>query len=109
MRGDVFLMTRARRVDQNQKEIVAALRAAGCRVFCSHAVGAGLPDLLVWSPYTQRIHLLEVKSIKGHVTKKQILFFVEWADAADAGLLTAPRSVDEALRNVGANLTDESG
>jgi hypothetical protein len=38
---------RAARVDANQAEIVAALRAAGCAVQPLHTVGQGVPDLLV--------------------------------------------------------------
>lgn len=40
-------MRRAARVDDNQREIVAALRAAGATVQPLHAVGQGCPDLLV--------------------------------------------------------------
>ncbi len=38
-----------RRVDTNQKDIVSALRNAGYFVYCQHAHGRGLPDLLVCS------------------------------------------------------------
>jgi hypothetical protein len=40
-------MRRAAKVDRNQAEIVAALRAAGATVQPLHAVGQGCPDLLV--------------------------------------------------------------
>ena len=40
-------MRRAARVDANQPEIVAALRAIGATVQHLHAVGQGCPDLLV--------------------------------------------------------------
>ena len=40
-------MRRIARVDRNQAEIVAALRAAGATVQPLHAVGQGCPDLLV--------------------------------------------------------------
>ena len=40
-------MRRAAKVDANQGAVVAALRAAGCSVQCLHAVGGGVPDLLV--------------------------------------------------------------
>ena len=95
-------MSRAKRTDANQAEIVAALRDVGCVVHCTHAVGGGFTDLVAWSPYTQRIHLLEAKTKRGRKTKKQLEFFAKWAAAVDAGLLTAPRSVDEALADVGA-------
>lgn len=51
----------AARTDANQASIVRDLRAAGCMVLSLHRVGDGCPDLLVWSPYTRRLHLLEVK------------------------------------------------
>ena len=40
-------MRRAARVDRNQAEIVVALRAGGASVQPLHAVGKGVPDLLV--------------------------------------------------------------
>jgi hypothetical protein len=40
-------MRRAAKVDANQGEIVAALRACGCSVESLAAVGKGVPDLLV--------------------------------------------------------------
>lgn len=40
-------MRRAAKVDRNQPEIVAALRAVGASVQPLHAVGQGCPDLLV--------------------------------------------------------------
>jgi hypothetical protein len=49
----------AARVDANQPEIVAGLRAAGCTVAAAHAVGRGFPDLVVG--YRGCTYLLEVK------------------------------------------------
>lgn len=40
-------MRRAAKVDQNQSDIVAALRKAGCYVEPLHMVGGGCPDLFV--------------------------------------------------------------
>jgi len=50
---------RRRKVDANQAEIVAALRAAGCSVVDLSAVGDGCPDLLVGRGFQN--FLLEVK------------------------------------------------
>ena len=50
---------RAARVDANQPEIVEALRKAGASVECLHAVGKGVPDLLVG--YRGSTVLMEVK------------------------------------------------
>ena len=52
-------MRRIARVDANQREVVAALRAAGASVQLLHAVGEGCPDLLVG--YKGLNMLLEVK------------------------------------------------
>lgn len=52
-------MRRAAKVDANQAEIVAALRAVGATVQPLHAVGQGCPDLLVG--YRGINFLLEVK------------------------------------------------
>lgn len=52
-------MRRASRVDVNQREVVAALRGAGATVQPLHAVGEGVPDLLVG--YKGLNLLLEVK------------------------------------------------
>lgn len=50
---------KAARVDANQQEIVAALRAAGCTVVSLATVGGGVPDLLVGRGGQN--YLLEVK------------------------------------------------
>ena len=52
-------MRRAAKTDANQREVVAALRAAGASVQLLHAVGEGCPDLLVG--YKGLNMLLEVK------------------------------------------------
>lgn len=50
---------RRARVDDNQAEIVAALRGVGASVELLHRVGGGCPDLLVG--YRGRNFLIEVK------------------------------------------------
>lgn len=55
-----FVTTKwARRADGNQKDIVQALRDAGCRVVPTHTIGQGFPDLVV--DYHGRTCLIEVK------------------------------------------------
>lgn len=49
----------AAKVDENQKEVVAAFRAAGATVLHLHTVGGGCPDLLVG--YNGLSKLVEVK------------------------------------------------
>lgn len=52
-------MKRAARIDANQKQIVAALRQAGCSVQSLAPVGKGCPDLVVGRD--GRNFLIEVK------------------------------------------------
>lgn len=84
----------AKRVDANQAEIVAALRAAGCSVFCTHETAHGFPDLVV--ARDRRTILLEVKSPGGKMTPGQLAFFDDWR-----GEVYVVRSVDDALRAIG--------
>jgi len=57
---------RAAKVDDNQKDIVRALRAMGASVCSLSAVGQGCPDLLVG--YRHKNYLFEVKN-KGGLDK----------------------------------------
>ena len=52
-------MRRARRVDGNQAEIVAALRQSGCSVEVLSDVGRGVPDILAARANVN--YLIEVK------------------------------------------------
>lgn len=84
-----------RRTDSNQAEIVAALRQAGASVFSLHAVGRGVPDLLVG--FRGNNYLLEVKSEKGKLTEDQEKWINNWR-----GHVAIVRSVGEALKSIGA-------
>lgn len=53
-------MSRARRIDDNQKAIVAAYRALGASVQSLASVGRGTPDLLVG--FRGKDFLIEVKN-----------------------------------------------
>lgn len=108
-------MRHAARTDRNQAEIVKALRAAGCSVQCLHAVGGGVPDLLVGlrarrvfaSPTGDRYEvreplaiLLEVKDgtkppSERQLTPDQVRWHREWR-----GPVAVVTTVDEALRAV---------
>lgn len=95
----------ASRTDQNQKAIVAALRAAGYSVCCLHAAGhggaPGTPDLLVGGAdkTTGALcnWLLEVKAVGGRLTPAQWEWHAEWRGQVDV-----VRTVDDALMAVGA-------
>ncbi len=69
----------AHRVDANQKTIVAALRLAGCDVLHTHTLAYGAPDLLVWSPHTGSLHLLELKTEAGKLTEDEQDFHRRWS------------------------------
>lgn len=92
-------MRRAAKVDANQSEIVDALRRVGASVQPLHAVGAGVPDLLVG--YGFRNHLLEVKDgskppSARKLTKKQ----VEWHEVWRGSVLTVT-SPEDAIEQLG--------
>lgn len=95
-------MRRDAKVDTNQKAIVEALRAAGRKVRLTHRLGDGYVDLTVWSPFTARIYLGEVKSLMGQLTPAEQDFHDDWEEAAEHGQLCIWRTVDEALDAVGA-------
>lgn len=81
----------ARKVDDNQADIVAALRAVGQQVVLMHAVGGGFPDIIACR--NGRAHFIEIKSAKGRLTPAQKVFFAEWQGPE----IRIVRSVDEAI------------
>lgn len=88
-------MRYAAKVDANQPEIVAALRAVGASVRPIHTLGAGVPDLLVgWRGGN---YLLEVKTPTGELTPAERKFAECWR-----GQAATVRSVDDALQAIGA-------
>ena len=88
-------MRRAARVDDNQKEIVAALRKEGATVECLHAVGKGCPDLLVG--FNGVNILMEVKDGKKSISQRKLTDDqVKWHDEWKGQKIVA-KSVAEAL------------
>lgn len=67
---------RARKVDGNQSEVVAALRKVGCEVLDLSRVGSGCADLLVRLGF--RLKLLEVKRPGGKLNKVQQEWHRRW-------------------------------
>lgn len=88
------LRTTPRRVDANQPEIVEALRGIGCSVIDLSAIGKGCPDLLVYSPSTQKVLLFEVKNpkAKGKLNKLQQKWIDTWQ-----GQVAVVWTVEEAI------------
>lgn len=71
---------RAARVDDNQADVVAALRAIGASVTPTHAVGGGFPDLVVG--WRCRTYLLEVKDGRKPPSRRRLTAAqVEWHEA----------------------------
>jgi Holliday junction resolvase len=86
-------MTRPR-TDNNQGEIVQALRAAGATVAITSGVGQGFPDLVVGINNTN--YLVEVKYHSAPLTEDEIEFLRKWR-----GHYKVVRSVEEAIRMIG--------
>ena len=88
-------MRRAARVDENQRDVVAALRKIGA--FVSYLpVGFGVPDLLVG--YKGQTFLMEVKNKDGRnrMTQGQIEFHNRWI----GGALFIVRTPEAAIKAV---------
>jgi len=69
---------RAARIDDNQPDVVEGLRAAGCRVQITSALGQGFPDLLVGAPWGE-LFLVEVKDPAQPPSKQRLtLDEAEW-------------------------------
>lgn len=88
-------MRRANRIDDNQNDIVAALRKAGATVRII-SQGEGIPDLLVG--FRGETILLEVKDgnkppSARTLTDAEKKFFDEW----EGGLCMVVKSVEDAL------------
>ena len=88
-------MRLAARVDDNQKDIVEALRAIGATVRVV-TQGGGIPDLLVG--FRGHTVLMEVKDGRKKpsarkLTEAEEKFFLEWR----GGMLAIVESVDDAL------------
>ncbi len=94
-----------RKTDANHTTISGALRDVGASVSSLHAVGGGLPDLLVGrsSPcpccgmHYPQTYVIEIKTERGTLTKPQLAWRADWR-----GQLAVVRTIDEALAAVGA-------
>jgi hypothetical protein len=102
-------MRRAARVDENQSEIVAALRYAGASVLHLHQVGGGAPDVLASGilecpDCRHRMasnFLIEIKDgskppSRQKLTPDEQEFHDNWR-----GQVAIARTIDDALRIVG--------
>lgn len=69
-------MRRRAKVDLNQPQIVAALRAAGWKVRHTHTIGQGFPDLC--ASVDGLNVLVEVKMPGEKLTPDEAVFWEEW-------------------------------
>jgi len=83
---------RAAKIDQNQVEIVDALRKHGAFVVSLASVGKGVPDLLIG--YKRHSILMEIKFGNNKLTEDQIVFHGKWT----GGVLAVVTDIESALR-----------
>ena len=92
-------MSKRKRVDANQKEIVAALRESGASVIvCSH-IGDGFPDLLVG--YNGQTFLVEVKNPNTAYGKKGLNYDQAKFASGWGGTVHIVRNAEEAMSVIG--------
>jgi Holliday junction resolvase len=95
-------MRRAAKIDRNQPEIVAALRAIGADVVSLAAVGSGVPDLLVG--FQGQTVLIEVKDGSKPKSARQLTDDqIEWHAAWRGGRCVVASNVTEALAALGVS------
>ena len=87
------------RTDGNQREIVSALRAAGCFVQSVADVGNGCPDLIV--AYHGRVFMMEIKDGAGKLTADEAAWVAEFERIGGVAVHIV-RSAEDALRVIGA-------
>ena len=92
-------MRRAAKVDDNQAEIVDALRRAGCSVCILSGVGRGCPDLAVGIKGVT--YMLEIKDGKKPPSERRLTPAEEAWHNSWRGHAAVVKSVDEALDAVG--------
>ena len=93
------MVRRAAKIDRNQPEIVAALRAAGASVEPCHAVGAGFPDLVVG--FRGVNYLIEVKDGRKPPSDRKLTPAQRSWHAAWRGQVYVAENVDDALSIIG--------
>ena len=100
-------MRRAAKVDRNQAEVVAALRAAGATVEPMHAVGRGFPDLAVG--FRGATFLIEVKDPSGSPSHRALTERQRDWHAAWRGQVAVVEDAQAALAVLGLVETGEAG
>lgn len=93
-------MRRIARIDDNQNEIVKALRAVGASVAITSAVGQGFPDIVVG--FRGYNYLIEIKDGSKPPSKRRLTVDEKDFHAAWNGNVKVANDVDEALKIIGA-------
>lgn len=87
------------RADNNQEQIVKALRACGATVAITNQVGCGFPDII--AGIFGRDFLIEIKNkdARGKLSTEQLIFRDKWK-----GKIHVVETVDEALQVIGVKV-----
>ena len=93
-------MRRAARIDANQPEIVATLRAAGASVQHTHMIGDGCPDIIVG--FRGVNYLMEIKDGSKPPSKRELTQDEKRWQAEWRGSVHIVESVEDALAVIGA-------
>jgi hypothetical protein len=88
---DLWGILKARRTDNNQAEIVDALRKVGASVAITSRLGDGFPDIVVG--YMGQNAMAEIKDGNAGLTEDEMKFFQDWR-----GNLRILRSVEDAMQ-----------
>lgn len=94
------IMRRAAKIDDNQREIVSALRRVGCSVQSLAGVGKGVPDLVVG--FRKRNFLLEIKDGSKSPSKRKLTPDEQNFHSMWKGQVVIVETVADALKVVGA-------
>lgn len=89
----------AAKVDENQGEIVKALRKCGILIIILSGVGRGCPDLLWYNGYTHKMGLIDCKGEHGRLTPKQKELWELWP-------VEIAKTVEQALRITGVEVQE---
>jgi hypothetical protein len=81
----VTIARRAKKIDANQKEIIANLRKCGFRVRSTASIGDGFPDIIVQARGCN--FLFEIKMPGEKLTDNEEEFFAEWGDSRFVGII----------------------
>ena len=90
----------ARRVDDNQREIVKGLMQIGCLVHDTSAAGKGFPDIV--AGFRGKVHLIEIKDGGKTKSRRKLTPVQEDFHRLWSGYVTVVKSLDEAIEAVTA-------